>query len=176
MTRLESGTLRIDTDWTDVSDLVRTVRERIADELAGHEFEVEIEPDLPPVRMDPVLMEQVLYNLLHNAALYTPKGTRVRLVVQRVLCAAESRDDLVLTVMDRGPGLSAEDLARAFDKFHRVNRSSTTGLGLGLSICKGLVEAHGGAISAQNRRSGGLRVTIQLPIEPMPAVLEVRDE
>jgi two-component system sensor histidine kinase KdpD len=72
--------------------------------------------------------------------------------------------------------LSAEDLARAFDKFHRVNRSSTTGLGLGLSICKGLVEAHGGAISAQNRRSGGLRVTIQLPIEPMPAVLEVRDE
>ncbi len=170
MTRLESGTLRLNSDWTDVSDLVHTVRERVADELAGHDFIVEVEPDLPLLKMDTVLMEQVVYNLLHNAAMYTPKGTRVRL---RAQCEG---GELLLTVMDRGPGLPRDEVARAFDKFHRVNQQASTGLGLGLSICKGLVEAHGGAIAVENRSNGGLRVTIRLPIEPVPEIPDGHDE
>ena len=88
MTRLESGTLKLNADWTDVADLIHTVRERAAGELAEHEFIVDLEPGLPLVRMDIVLMEQVLYNLLRNAALYTPKGARVRLRAQREGAAA----------------------------------------------------------------------------------------
>jgi two-component system, OmpR family, sensor histidine kinase KdpD len=164
MTRLESGTLRLNTDWIAVSELVQIVRERTAAELRDHEFIVNIEPDLPLVRMDAVLMAQVFYNLLHNAALYTPPGTRVRLSASREGAA------LVLAVMDRGPGLPPEALLRAFEKFHRAGNSAVTGLGLGLSICKGLVEAHGGTISAENRVNGGLRVTIRLPIQPAPAL------
>lgn len=170
MTRLESGTLRLNSDWTDVSDLVHTVRERVRCELSTHDFMVHVESDLPLVRMDTVLIEQVLYNLLHNVALHTPHGTRVRLDVRR------EGAELVLTVMDRGPGLSPDDLARAFEKFHRVHQRKSTGLGLGLSICKGLVEAHGGAITAENRKSGGLRMTIRLPIESAPAIPEGHDD
>ncbi len=170
MTRLESGTLRLNRDWTDVADLVHIVRQRVADELAAHDFVVDVQPDLPLVRMDFVLMEQVLYNLLHNCALYTPSGTRVRLRAQR------DGAWLVLVVMDRGPGMPADDLPRAFDKFHRVNQAAVTGLGLGLSICKGLVEAHGGVISAENRSTGGLRVTVRLPIDPTPAIPQGKDE
>ena len=170
MTRLESGTLKLNADWTDVSDLIRTVRERVAGDLAEHEFIVDLEPGLPLVRMDVVLMEQVLNNLLRNAALYTAKGTRVRLRAQR------EGDELVLAVMDRGPGIPIEELPRAFEKFRRGEAGASTGLGLGLSICKGLVEAHRGSIAADNRSSGGLRVVIRLPIDPMPKVPEGRDE
>lgn len=122
MTRLESGTLKLNADWTDVADLIHTVRERAAGELAEHEFViVDLEPGLPLVRMDIVLMEQVLYNLLRNAALYTPKGARVRLRAQR------EGNELVLAVMDRGPGLPTEELAarvrkvpaRRGRRFHR---------------------------------------------------------
>ena len=170
MTRLESGTLRLNRDWTDVTDLVYVVRERAAPELAAHDFVVDIEPELPLVRMDIVLMEQVLYNLLHNAALYTPVGTRVRLRAQR------EGAWLVLVVMDRGPGLAVEELPRAFDKFHRTGQPAVTGLGLGLSICKGLVEAHGGTIMAENRANGGLRMIVRLPIEPAPGLPKGKDE
>ncbi len=169
MTRLESGTLKLNADWTDVADLIRTVREHAAGDLAGHEFLVEMQPDLPLVKMDVILMEQVLRNLLRNAALYTPAGTRVRLSAQR------EGDELILAVMDRGPGLPAEELPRAFDKFHRGG-TAVNGLGLGLSICKGLVEAHRGSIVAENRSGGGLRVVIRLPIEPMPEIPEGKDE
>nr|MBP8242847.1 hypothetical protein [Thermoflexales bacterium] len=170
MTRLESGTLKLNADWTDVADLIHTVRERAAGELAEHEFIVDLEPGLPLVRMDIVLMEQVLYNLLRNAALYTPKGARVRLRAQR------EGNELVLAVMDRGPGLPTEELPRAFEKFRRGAAGASTGLGLGLSICKGLVEAHRGSIAADNRSGGGLRVVIRLPIEPMPEIPEGQDE
>ena len=169
MTRLESGTLKLNADWTDVSDLIRTVREHAAGDLAGHEFIVEMAPDLPLVKMDVVLMEQVLRNLLRNAALYTPAGTRVRLSARR------EGDELALAVMDRGPGLPAEELPRAFDKFRRGD-SAGNGLGLGLSICKGLVEAHRGSIVAENRSGGGLRVVIRLPIQPIPEIPEGKDE
>ncbi len=159
MTRLESGHLQLNLGWHSVSDLVSQGVKRAEKELANHDLIIDVPADLPAVRMDLILMEQVLVNLLHNAATYTPPGVRVR-VTARV-----EGSELVLSVADRGPGLPPADLNRVFEKFYRAPGSAPGGTGLGLSICRGLVEAHGGTISAENRASHrGTRFTIRLPI------------
>jgi two-component system, OmpR family, sensor histidine kinase KdpD len=163
MTRLESGLLKIKQDWCDVSDLINIAVERMKPQLAKHEVLVDVAPNLPLVKMDFVLMEQALINLLHNAATYTPKGTRVR------VSAKTDGPELLIVVADRGPGLPPESLDHVFDKFYRGPRAGTGGVGLGLSITRGLVEAHGGTISAENRINGGARFTIRLPLSTPPS-------
>jgi two-component system, OmpR family, sensor histidine kinase KdpD len=164
MTRLESGMLKLRLDWVDVADLISVSVSKTKEMLADHELVVDISPDLPLARMDFVLMEQVLVNLLRNAAAYTPPGTRVR------LRAAVENGMLQIAVADRGPGLPPDEPARVFDKFYRAPGVATGGTGLGLSIVKGLVEAHGGAITADNRADGGARFTIRLPLSKQPEV------
>lgn len=163
MTRLESGLLKIKQDWCDVGDLINVTVERLKPQLARHEVIVDIAPNLPLVKMDFVLMEQALINLLHNAVTYTPPQTRVRVI------AKTDGAQLVIVVADRGPGLSAEALDRVFDKFYRGPRARAGGVGLGLSITRGLIEAHGGTITAENRLNGGARFTIRLPLGTPPA-------
>ena len=124
---------------------------------------VDLAPNLPLVNMDFVLMEQALMNLLHNAVTYTPPKTRVRVI------AKVDGAHLVIVVADRGPGLPAESLDRVFDKFYRGPRAGAGGVGLGLSITRGLIEAHGGTITAENRVNGGARFTIRLPLGTPPA-------
>jgi two-component system, OmpR family, sensor histidine kinase KdpD len=114
--------------------------------------------------VDFVLLEQALINLLHNAAVHTPPGTRVRIQ------ARVDGNDLLLIVADRGPGLPPADLDRVFDKFYRAPGAAPGGTGLGLSITKGLVEAQGGTITAENRANGGARFIIRLPIGTPPVV------
>jgi len=162
MTRLESGLLKIKQDWCDVGDLINVTVERLKPQLARHDVIVDIAPNLPLVKMDFVLMEQALMNLLHNAATYTPPKTRVR------LSARTDGAQLLIVVADRGPGLSAESLERVFDKFYRGPRTGAGGVGLGLSITRGLIEAHGGMITAENRVNGGARFTIRLPLGTPP--------
>ena len=116
-------------------------RERPA--LERHEVILDVAPDLPLVRMDYVLMEEALVNLLHNAAIHTPPGTRVRVT------AKVDNNELVLIVADRGPGLPPEALPHVFDKFYRAPGAPAGGVGLGLSITRGLVEAQGGTIMAR---------------------------
>jgi two-component system sensor histidine kinase KdpD len=164
MTRLDSGKLKLNLEWCDVGDLISVVTNRIKGALSRHELIVDVPPDLPLVRVDFVLLEQALVNLLHNAAVHTPAGTRVRLI------ARVDGDDLLLIVADRGPGLPPEDLERVFDKFYRAPGAAPGGTGLGLSITKGLVEAQGGTIHAENRANGGARFTIRLPIGTPPAM------
>jgi len=163
MTRLESGLLKPRLEWCDVSDLLSVVVNRERSALAQHEVIVDIAPDLPLVRMDYVLMEEALANLLGNAALHTPPGTRVR-VTARV-----EGPELVLAVADRGPGLPSEALPHVFDKFYRAPGAPAGGVGLGLSITRGLVEAQGGTIVADNRANGGARFTVRLPLEAPPS-------
>ncbi|MEP7285488.1 MAG: sensor histidine kinase KdpD [Chloroflexota bacterium] len=159
MTRLEAGHLKLNLEMSDVSELVAASIKRVEKELADHDLVVDIAPDLPKVRMDFVLMEQVLVNLLDNAATYTLSGVRIRVTAQL------EGHELVLSVADRGPGLPPADLDRIFDKFYRADGATLGGTGLGLSICKGFVEAHGGTITAENRPThGGARFTIRLPI------------
>ena len=163
MTRLESGLLKIKQDWCDVSDLINVTVERLKLQLAKHDVSIDIAPNLPLVKMDFVLMEQALTNLLHNAVTYTPPGTRVRIMAQL--------DDanLMIIVADQGPGLPPEAVERVFDKFYRGPRARAGGVGLGLSITRGLIEAHGGTITAENRVSGGAQFTLRLPLATPPA-------
>ena len=164
VTRLESGHLQPKLDWCDVGDLVQVALRETARELAGHHVTVEIPPALPLVRMDFVLMQQALTNLLLNAAAHTPPDTAVH------IRAAVAGDTLVLTVADRGPGLPPDAGPRIFDKFYRAPSAPAGGTGLGLSLVKGFVEAQGGQVRAENRAEGGAVFSIHLPLGKVPPV------
>jgi two-component system sensor histidine kinase KdpD len=166
MTRLESGKVKPRLEWCDVSDLVNVALRRDERELARHHVTLSLAQPLPLVKMDFVLVEQALSNLLLNAANYTPPGTTVEVK------AAVLNGEMALSVADRGPGLPEESLPHVFEKFYRVPGAPAGGTGLGLSIVKGLVEAHGGRVEARNRPGGGAEFVLYLPIvgSPEPAV------
>lgn len=158
MTRLESGHLKLHLQPSDPRKVIDESIEVVRPELGSRELMVDIEDDIPPISMDFALMKQVLVNLLQNVAMHTPPGIRARVT------AKMEGSTLVLSVADRGPGLPPEDIPRVFDKFYRAPNAPPGGSGLGLSICKRIVEAHGGMISAENRPThGGARFTIRLP-------------
>jgi two-component system sensor histidine kinase KdpD len=130
--------------------------------LDRHKVEVQVAPNLPILELDYLLLEQVIVNLLDNAAKYTPAGTHVRIT-------ARGEDDRVaIDIADEGPGIPLGDLERIFDKFYRINDEDRrrAGTGLGLAICRGFMKALGGAVTARNRqdRSGAL-FTVSLPVE-----------
>lgn len=131
---------------------------RLEPYLAPHEVIVDVAPDLPRVHIDRKLMEPALHNLIHNSATHTPPGTRVR------VSAKVEGKDLAITVADRGPGLPAESLSRIFDKYYRAPDGRRGGVGLGLSVVRGLVSVYGGTITAENRTRGGISFTIRLPL------------
>jgi two-component system, OmpR family, sensor histidine kinase KdpD len=163
ITRLEAGVRKVQPELCDVQDLVGVALERLGERLEAREIVLDLPEGLPPVPMDLPLMAQALVNLVDNALKYSPADEPI--TVQAEATASE----LHLTVRDRGPGIPEGDLARVFDKFYRVQRSSeVTGTGLGLPISKGIVEAHGGRIWAANQAGGGAALTIVLPTE-MPS-------
>jgi len=155
MSRLDSGIIQPKKDWHDVHEMIHSVLHQLEEALAGRRVVVSIRHGLPPARLDWGLMEQVLYNLLYNAALYTPPGTPV------FISATRFARELVLVVEDDGPGFPEEEIDKVFEKFYR--RGRTGGAGLGLSIVKGFVEAHNGTIELTNRASGGACFIISLP-------------
>jgi two-component system sensor histidine kinase KdpD len=156
--RLDSGELTLRRDWESIDDLVAAALEHNAEQLKGHRVELAVPPDLPLVFVDATLVVQVLANLLENAAKYTPAGTSITI-------GAAAEDGFVrVTVDDDGPGLPPGDPERLFEKFQRGNDEGTiVGVGLGLSICRVIVVAHGGTIGAQPRPGGGARLTFTLP-------------
>ncbi|ACH39613.1 osmosensitive potassium channel sensor histidine kinase KdpD, KdpD and USP_OKCHK domain-containing [Citrifermentans bemidjiense Bem] len=160
MTRLEAGAMKPKRVPSDLQDLIGCALASLEPQLSKRKLTVRVDPGLPLVSMDMVLMTQVLVNLLDNALKYAPSNELIEL---------ESRaldGKVTLKVADRGPGVPPQDLERIFDKFYRVPvPEGAGGTGLGLSICKGIVEAHGGTIHAENREGGGLKITVQLPVE-----------
>ena len=159
MTRIEAGAVRLKLEPCDVQDLVGCALAALEPRIGAREINFRMQPDLPLVQMDLVLMTQVLVNLLDNAHKYSPPARVIEVIAQ------VETGWLVLEVVDRGPGVPDHDLKRVFDKFYRIPvPEGAGGTGLGLSICKGIVEAHGGRISAGNRVGGGLRVEIRLPL------------
>ena len=163
MTRLESGAIEFKLELLDVAEIVGSALQRAGNVLAGHRVEANIEPDLPMLRLDAVLFEQVLFNLLDNAAKYSPLGSRID------IRATRDGELVEIAVVDEGPGIPAADLERIFDKFYRVQAQDRrrAGTGLGLAICRGFVEALGGWIVARNRRDrSGAVLTIRMPVEP----------
>ncbi|WP_292131028.1 ATP-binding protein, partial [Mesorhizobium sp.] len=161
MTKIESGAMEPNYALHYLGDIVGTALDRARKITSEHKIEVDIPPDLPMVRLDPVLFEQVLFNLLDNASKYSPPGSTIR--VQ----GWTDNGSVVVQIMDEGPGIPAQDLERVFDTFYRVRKGDQVraGTGLGLSICRGFVEAMGGTITAANRtdRSGGA-FTIRMPV------------
>jgi two-component system sensor histidine kinase KdpD len=166
MTRLESGRVKPRSEWCDVRDLVNAAVRKVEKELARHHVTVFLAPDLPLARLDAVLMEEVLINLLVNAAGYTPPGTAIEVGV------AASAHELTFTVADRGPGLPPESVPHVFEKFYRVPGAPAGGTGLGLSIVKGFTEAQDGRVEAANREGGGAAFTLHFPLAESPQAKE----
>jgi two-component system sensor histidine kinase KdpD len=159
MSRLESGRITPKLDWYDIHDLINKVSENLDDELKLFQLHVVISKDMPLVRFDFGLMEQVLHNLIYNATQYAQPGTSIRVK------AFYDNGSLTIQVMDRGPGFPRKEIDLIFNKFYRVEGSKAGGTGLGLSIAKGFVEAHKGAITVENRQNGGAKFTILIPTE-----------
>ncbi|MBI2384591.1 MAG: DUF4118 domain-containing protein [Elusimicrobia bacterium] len=152
-TRLDSGAA-LKKELYPIEDVIGTALERVEKLLAGRHVESDLPENLPLVPVDPVLMELVFVNLIENAVRHAPEGALD-------IVARERMDFLEVSVADRGPGLKPEELERVFEKFYRA--SAAPGAGLGLAICKAVVEAHGGTIRAENRPGGGAIFLLTLP-------------
>ena len=165
MARIESGEVELRRQWQPFEEVVGGALRAAQPALARHRVEVALAPDLPLVEFDAALIERVLYNLLENAGKYTPPGTLVTL-------SAETADgELVVSVSDAGPGIPKGQEEAIFEKFTRGARESATpGVGLGLAISRGIVEAHQGRIWAANMPGGGARITFTLPLGTPPVV------
>jgi two-component system sensor histidine kinase KdpD len=161
MTKLESGAVVPNSALHDIGEIVGSSLERGSKILAQHRIEVELAKDVPMVEIDPVLFEQVLFNLLDNAAKYAPAGTTIRIQSWR------DQETVALQVLDEGEGIPATDLEHIFDKFYRVQKADhvRAGTGLGLAISRGFIEAMHGTVTAANRTDrNGAVFTITLPI------------
>jgi two-component system sensor histidine kinase KdpD len=170
MTRLESGSLTVKRDWVPLEELVVSALARTEKKLGDRPIGTDFADDLPLLSVDPVLFEQVLLNLFENAAKYTPKGSPIDVSARR------RGAGVTIEVADRGPGLPPGSENKVFEKFYRGPNAGTTGVGLGLPICRGIVEAHGGTISAENRPGGGALFRIELPPQPDSPALGVERE
>ena len=156
MSLLESGTLTVKKSDNDIIDLVSVVADKLGNKSQDHPLSIRVDEDVVAVSFDFVLIVHVLTNILLNLE-HTPSGTPVAITVER------KGHGIQLTVSDEGPGVLPEELPDLFGRFFRGQNAAKSGVGLGLSICKGIVEAHGGNIGASINRKGGLSVVIVLP-------------
>jgi two-component system sensor histidine kinase KdpD len=167
MARLDAGVVELNRQWHPLEEIIGTVLNALQKRLEGREVKVSIPPGIPMVYADSVLIEQVLINLLENAVRYTPAGSPLGITVEVSPFAVE------VFVADRGAGIPKGMEAKLFEKFYRVrNEAAQSGVGLGLAICRAIVEAHGGTIRAQNRASGGAIFSFLIPVDQQPPAVE----
>jgi two-component system sensor histidine kinase KdpD len=158
MNRLESGVIRPKREWCDVRELLQSAVDIERESINGRDIRLDVPEEIPLALVDHTLIEQAVAKLLANAGSHTP----ARLPIE--IDAEYTNDHLFISVSDRGPGIPVEATERLFEKFYRGDNRKTGGLGLGLSIARGLIEAHGGRLTAENRDGGGARFTIRLPV------------
>jgi two-component system, OmpR family, sensor histidine kinase KdpD len=178
MTRLESGGFILRKEWHPLAEIVGATLAHLRPRLSHHPVKTQWPADLSLIHVDAIALDQVLVNLLDNAALYTPAGTAIE------ISASAMSDSMVLEVADHGPGLPKDDPNRVFQKFYRGGRrtgnaadnGSRRGVGLGLAICKGIVELHQGTITAENRPGGGALFRITLPVGGTPPKMPVEPD
>ena len=164
MTRLESGAVELRRDWDSVEEVIGSALARVEGRLGARRLQTDIAPDLPLVRIDAGLVEQVLVNLLENALKHTKAGTAIR------IAAGRDGDAIRVTVEDEGAGLPPGQEEKVFEKFHRAGRPEGS-FGLGLAICRAIVTAHGGRIWAARDRPRGAAFHFTLPatdVAPQP--------
>ncbi|HYO95885.1 MAG TPA: sensor histidine kinase KdpD [Polyangiaceae bacterium] len=170
MTRLESGTVKVNKEWLPLEEVVGSALNRLEARLAGRDVSVRLARELPLAPFDAVLIEQVLINLLENATKYSAGPLEIN--------ATHTREEVIVEVADRGDGIPVGQEARIFEKFERAARErGPSGVGLGLAICRAIVAAHGGRIWAHNRSAGGASFHFALPIAgKAPSVVTERLE
>jgi len=160
MTRLESGPVQLDMQWYLLEETVGAVLGRLKGQLGKRSVDIDIPQDLPMLHVDGALFEKVLINLLENASKYTPGDAHIS------VCASLQHGEVLVQVIDDGPGIPAPEREKVFDRFHRADPSrarSAGGTGLGLAIVRAIVEAQGGHVWATDAPLGGARVVIELP-------------
>ena len=158
MNRLESGVIRPKREWCDVRELIQSAIDIESESINGRDIRLDIPEKIPLAFVDHTLIEQAVAKLVANAGTHTPR--RLPLEID----ADYTSDQLLISVCDRGPGIPTEGTDRLFEKFYHGDNGKTGGLGLGLSIARGFIEAHGGKLTAENRDGGGARFTITLPV------------
>ena len=166
MARLDAGAIKINREWQPLEECVGSAVHVSGALLQGHPLEVKLDADLPMLYLDSVLIERVLVNLLENASKYTPKGTPIWIQ------AHQQADRIVLTVEDSGPGLPLGREDAIFEKFERGDKEAASpGVGLGLTICRAIVQAHEGKIYAENRSQGGAKFVLSFPAGHAPLLV-----
>jgi two-component system sensor histidine kinase KdpD len=161
-TRLEAGALELKREPHDLEEIVGVALQRLRKLLLNRAVEIRLADDLPLVPVDGALLGQVMINLLENAVHYTPPTSPI------LVSAAVKGDNVLVEVADEGPGLPSDDLERVFDKFYRApGHEPKGGVGMGLAICRGIIEVHGGRIWAENRPTGGAVFRFTLPLKPV---------
>jgi two-component system sensor histidine kinase KdpD len=171
MARLDAGVVELNRQWHPLEEIIGAVLTRLQQRLEGRPVSVKLPPGLPLVFLDAVMIEQVLFNLLENAARYTPEGSPIE------IAAVVSSHALTVSVADRGPGIPKGQEQQLFEKFYRVQgERAQSGVGLGLAICRAIIEAHDGYIEAKNRSSGGAVFSFVLPLERSPPPVEPEEE
>jgi two-component system, OmpR family, sensor histidine kinase KdpD len=167
MARLEAGAVVLNRQWQPLEEVVGGALAGLTARIANHPVTVKLPRDLPLVEIDSLMIERVFANLLENAVKYTPPGTPIE------ISAATDRNELVVTVSDHGHGIPAGEEERIFEKFHRVaSEGNQGGAGLGLTICRAIMEAHGGRIWADNLPAGGAAFHFTLPLTEPPSMSE----
>ncbi|MBL9027342.1 MAG: sensor histidine kinase KdpD [Myxococcales bacterium] len=157
MTRLESGQVRLKREWVPLEEIVGSALARTESPLTAHAIRTDLAEDLPLISVDPILFEQLLVNLLENAAKYTPPGTEV------TIAARSSTEELEVDVLDRGPGIPRGEEERIFERFARGAHPNVSGVGLGLPICRAIARAHDGTLDVVAREGGGAAFRIRIP-------------
>jgi two-component system sensor histidine kinase KdpD len=166
MARLDAGVVELNKQWYPLEEIVGSVLTRFQKRLAGRLITVKLPPGIPMIYVDAVMIEQVLINLLENVLRYTPEGSPVEIQ------AESSSVNVEISVADLGPGIPKGSEHNLFEKFYRVrHEAAQSGVGLGLAICKAIIEAHGGSIQAQNRSTGGAVFTFTIPLDELPPVV-----
>jgi two-component system sensor histidine kinase KdpD len=167
MARITSGEIRLNREWQPIDEVIGSALRASEPCLLAHGVTTRLAPDLPIVQIDAVLIERVLCNLVENAVKYTAAGSAI------TLSAEVDRDSMRLTVSDNGPGIAPGQEEAIFDKFSRGERESAIpGVGLGLAICRAIVEAHGGSIRASRADEGGAAFIMTVPLGTPPALPE----
>lgn len=159
MSRLESGILNLKKDWCNINELIFSLLRNVEEIKTSHKIVFMPNEALPFFKIDETLLYQALYNIVHNAILYTPEDSSVFITL------SFENENCSIQIADTGPGFPESEIAMVFDKFYRLPNSKAGGTGLGLSIAKGFIQAHNGEIYLKNRQQGGAEFTILIPAE-----------
>jgi two-component system sensor histidine kinase KdpD len=163
LTRIEAGVLRPQLGWYNIAEIINRVLDRFTSDLTERPLELDVPDNLPLLPVDYVQIEQVLWNIIQNALKYSSPGTALTIM------AASDGAAVLMSVGDRGPGIPPTERSRVFEPFYRLHQATgvlVAGAGIGLAICKGLIESHGGGIAILDRNGGGTLVQIRLPLQP----------